>query len=236
MKSQSVTLLALFGITVLSLLTTVIILQVFLVRNACLINAVDVATFGDSLTDSGHSGETLDCTSWIGFGYQQYVRAHLLRVGVNARLHNYGVGGQTSAQVSARITSALQTDYLVFWAGTNDVWTWDYGERNDTVVQSIMRALTRRPLVRRERVLVLTVPPACQGGAMWRPGAPEAFNEAIWANATSSSYEVVDVYNALVMPVSTWRHPAYCAGDLIHFTDAANRIVGEILANAILRL
>ena len=117
MKRQSVTLFALFGIIVLSLLSTVIILQVFLVRNACLINAVDVATFGDSLTDSGHSGETLDCTSWTGFGYQQYVRARLLQVGVSTRIHNYGVGGQTSARVSARITSALQTDYLVFWAG-----------------------------------------------------------------------------------------------------------------------
>lgn len=235
MKRQSVTLLVLFGgIIVLSLLSTVIILQVFLVRNACLINAVDVATFGDSLTDSGHSGETLDCTSWTGFGYQQYVRAHLLQVGINARIHNYGVGGQTSAQVSARVTSALQTDYLVFWAGTNDVWTWD-SIKNDTVVQSIERALARRPLVRRERVLVLTVPPACEGGVMWRPGAPEAFNEAIRANATSS-YEVVDVYSMLVTPGSRWRHPAYCAGDLIHLTDAANRIVGEALANAILRV
>jgi lysophospholipase L1-like esterase len=168
------------------------------------------------------------------------MRARLLQVGVDTRIHNRGIGGQTSAQVAARITSALQTDYLVFFAGTNDVWTWD-GTNNDTVVLAVAHAIARAPLVRRGRVLVATVPPACrrlpQDGTSawpWREGAPEAFNEVIRANSTGN-YEVVDVYNALVMPGTRWRHPAYCKDDFIHFTDAANQVVGQLLAAVISR-
>jgi lysophospholipase L1-like esterase len=234
MKRQSVAVL--FCTLVLACLVTIIVLQVLVLRGLCLENdeVVDVATFGDSMTDGGHSGETLDCTSWSGFGYQQYMRK---RLQVNARIRNFGIGGQTSAQVAARITSTLQTDYLVFFAGTNDVWTWDSSSSNDTVPQSVARALARQPLVRRGRVLVATVPPACQApvATPWREGAPEALNEAIWANATTSLYEVVDLYTLLVMPGTRWRHPAYCKDDYIHLTEAANEVVGEAFANAMRR-
>jgi lysophospholipase L1-like esterase len=208
---------------------TLIVLQIVaLEHQVCLghtATVVDVATFGDSLTAAHSSGKVLDCTSWEGFGYQQYMYKGL---GQRARIHNFGVNSQTSAQIAARVTSALQTDYLTFLMGTNDLPRWTPAN-NNTVVNAVAYALAQQPLVRRGRVFVATIPPECAGFPRANPGAAEALNEVIWRNA--NAYEVVDVYSAMVIPGEK-RNPAYCLDDLLHFTDAANQLVGYLFASA----
>jgi len=80
-------------------------------------------------------------------------------------------------------------------------------------------------------VFVATIPPECAGFPRANPGAVEALNEVIWRNA--NAYEVVDVSSALVTPGGKNRTPAYCLDDLLHFTDAANQLVGYLFADAI---
>jgi lysophospholipase L1-like esterase len=212
-------------------LLTIIALQVA-THSVCPPHAIDVATFGDSLTDSYSYGKQISCASWNSFGYQHYMYEALRRGGTNAVVRNFGIGGQTSSQIASRVTSALETDYLTFFMGVNDLFLWDTATKNDTVPQNVARALAQRPFVRRKRIIVATIPPYCQGYAFVNQGAPEAMNEAIWRNSTF--YDVVDVYSALVMPGTNWRHPMYCFKDLLHFTDAANAVVGYMFANAIL--
>ena len=53
--------------SVASVLTVVLLIQTY----ECPPNALDIATFGDSLTDSGNYGHTVACGSLSTFGYQR---------------------------------------------------------------------------------------------------------------------------------------------------------------------
>ena len=223
--------IVLFVCTVCSI--TMVVLQIISVQEPCVVT-VDIVTYGDSLTAAHASGRILQCDSGHGFGYQQYIYNKLRESGVHPRIHNLGINSQTSAQIAARVTSALQTDYLLFLMGTNDLPTWKTPENNRTVVDAIAYALAQQPLVRRGRVLVGTIPPECAGFPRANPGAAEALNQALIRDSREKqTYEVVDIYAALVIPGTRYRHPAYCLPDLLHFTDAANQVVGHVFAHAI---
>ncbi len=229
MKQSVVVLICLFIATICSITTLVLQLVMPCTTQQC-VATVDIVTYGDSLTAAHASGRIVQC-NMRGFGYQQYIYEQLHQVGVQSRIHNLGVNAQTSAQIAARVTSALQTDYLLFLMGTNDLPAWTPGTNNATVTDAIAYALAQQPLVRRGRVLVGTIPPECAGFPRANPGAAEALNKVIRNNA--QDYEVVDIYAALVIPGTQYRQPAYCLSDLLHFTDSANQVVGYAFADAI---
>jgi lysophospholipase L1-like esterase len=216
-------------LSVASVLTVVLLIQTY----ECPPNALDIATFGDSLTDVGNYGHTVACGSLYTFGYQRYIFETLLQNTINSRVRNFGIGGQTSFQIAHRVTHNLSTDVLTFFMGVNDIHTWD-PSKNDTVTSQVAFALSQgRPTVRRG-VLVATIPPHCQGYPFARPEAVDAMNAEIWRNFSATS--IIDLYSALVIPGTSWRHPAYCLGDLVHFTEAANAVVGYMFAQAILKM
>jgi hypothetical protein len=118
-------------------LITIIVLQLVTTGDRCLTHAIDVATFGDSMTDDFAYGKQISCASWNAFGYQQYIYRALLSEGaINAVIRNFGIGGQTSAQVAARVTPELRTDYLTFLMGTNDLWTWTPVSKKDAAARA----------------------------------------------------------------------------------------------------
>jgi lysophospholipase L1-like esterase len=184
------------------------------------------------------------------FGYQASMYSDLRRTcGIETKIRNFGIGGQTASQVCNRLLLGVPADYVTILAGINDVNLAVYNNNNATtmdklsmsIVQTVNQGINTLRSVQSTVVIVIgTIPPFFALGAAW--GHPESKRDAIeyindhlralvrrWNN---TNIILADVYSEMVAS-GGWRVPGCCSSDQLHFTDEANVICGHTFARAI---
>jgi lysophospholipase L1-like esterase len=243
---------AVVAIAVLVVLVLVAVLAPILVLAVQRQNGVlVVSTFGDSITDVGSYGSVMDQNQLFPFGYQATMYTEFKQMGIQSKIHNYGIGGQFARQIVDRLPTSVPADYITILAGVNDVNTADYVVENatqiltDSIVQTmtdgVNSVLTQRPP--ETKVVIGTIPPFCTRGG-W--GQLEAKRDAIvYINKRLRSLVVAwnntrillaDVFSDMVIDDGDgWRLEVCCPQDRLHFTPQADIICGQAFSRAIRR-
>jgi len=210
-----------------------------------------VATFGDSITDVGSYGKVMD-QNQFPFGYQATMYTEFKQMGIQSKIHNYGIGGQVVRQIVDRLPMSVSADYITILAGINDVNTADYASSvnatqiltdsiTQTMTDGVNSVLAHRPP--ETKVVIGTIPPFCTLGA-W--GQLEAKRDAIvYINKrlrllvsawNSTRILLADVFADMATDGEDgWRLERCCPQDRLHFTPQANIICGQAFSRAIRR-
>lgn len=159
---------------------------------------------------------------------------------------NFGVSGETSAQILARVdqAAAANADAVVVLAGTNDFGTADLPYATTIAnLTAIVTALRSR----NKRVLLLTVPPRGHPTSHFFAGTADPkllrlFAVNSWIKRIASQMRgvsVIDPWGDIADPASLYgdfRSGMVNVGDVTHLISASSYQIGKLLAAEFSRL
>jgi lysophospholipase L1-like esterase len=147
--------------------------------------------------------------------------------------YNYGVSGETSAQMLTRWTSTYRytaRSHITFLGGINEV---VFG--NGVQVWPNIKTITDQAVADGVRVVLLTLLPF-KGSGGWTAGNQsdlEAINANIRAYASPPAVVVVDTYTAMGGADPLYLNAAYDSGDHFHPNQAGADVIAALVAAAI---
>lgn len=179
-----------------------------------------VGFIGDSITVGGDSA-TLHGNTWAQF-------ATSLSGGRLQYIWNGGVGGETTAQIAARIGDAVAQDIdtCFILAGTNDT----QGSVNPTTAVYAGLLISMVDELRASGItpILCTLPPRTVGAA-WVRDRTQELNGVIRRVAAVERLALIDFYSLLIDPATGAFQSGWNDGDGIHPNAAAHRVMGQFV-------
>ena len=211
---------------------------------------INIATLGDSLTDSGYYGKVMDYSSNLINWYQYFMYQQLKTRNIESSILDLGVGGQVISQICNRILSASPSTYITIMAGTNDILSADFSDPNvnENLAAHIISIYKQKiPEVILYQnvtfgyspiVIICTIPPVGDGPSVLPLGR---ITEAI--NFVNCELKKFAENNPDVLLCDTNRSlkgindrfiRGLCVEDNIHFTETGKLVCGQTIANSII--
>lgn len=197
--------------------------------------ANSVIIFGDSLTaQNGRGSASLDPVNipdaLDARGYWNWANAFMGRKAHMVR--NAGVGGNTTAQMLARIQTdvlAYHSDWVVICGGANDV----ANDRNFSAIQTDLTAILDTLQNAGRRALLMNVPPSTSYSTSARRAVLAQLNAWIMDLPTvRPDLAVADIWKVLADP-ATGSPATGMAHDGVHWAPSGALRVGRSVANAL---
>lgn len=176
-----------------------------------------VYTFGDSLTEATDYSSKL--TALLGAEWS---------------VRNCGIGGNTTTQMAARLTSnvlnAGDGEYIVVLGGINDI----VGDASAATIESNLQAIYDAAAGAGLTVVACTITPF-KTNAYWTSGRQTVLDTVnTWILNTAANVDVaVDTYDALEDGTSDTLTAAYASADYLHLSTAGYELLATTIYNAV---
>jgi len=182
-------------------------------------SAYTIAAMGDSLTMGGaYIDRLLSKPAFTGW-----------------QIRNHGITGQTAVVMNTRfdacVVSRGDVNYVIIWAGINDV----VQDASAATIQNALQAMYTAASGAGIKVVAVNITPF-KTNADWSAGRQTVLDTVnTWISSTATGIDyIVDAYTALEDPgAADTLLAAYDSGDHLHLSTAGYNVVGDAIATAL---